>query len=71
VRSPGREFVIQLTSFIKHQEVGGLFTSTTPTLFGGQSITEAHISTLTDSIICCATYSRVIPFTRSRPSSNA
>jgi circadian clock protein KaiC len=46
-----REFVIQLTSFIKHQEVGGLFTSTTPTLFGGQSITEAHISTLTDSII--------------------
>lgn len=46
-----REFVISLTSFIKHQEVAGLFTSTTPTLMGGTSITEAHISTITDSII--------------------
>ncbi|MDP1526811.1 MAG: circadian clock protein KaiC [Rhodocyclaceae bacterium] len=46
-----REFVISLTSFIKHQEVAGLFTSTTPTLMGGTSVTETHISTLTDSII--------------------
>ncbi|QWR78468.1 circadian clock protein KaiC [Candidatus Magnetomonas plexicatena] len=46
-----REFVISLTSFIKHQEVAGLFTSTTPTLLGGTSITETHISTITDSII--------------------
>lgn len=46
-----REFVISLTSFIKHQEIAGLFTSTTPTLMGGTSVTEAHISTLTDSII--------------------
>jgi circadian clock protein KaiC len=46
-----REFVIGLTSFIKHQEITGLFTSTTPTLMGGTSITESHISTLTDSII--------------------
>ena len=46
-----REFVISLTSFIKHQEIAGLFTSTTPSLMGGTSITEAHISTLTDSII--------------------
>ena len=46
-----REFVISLTSFIKHQEVAGLFTSTTPTLMGGTSVTESHISTLTDSII--------------------
>jgi circadian clock protein KaiC len=46
-----REFVISLTSFIKHEEVAGLFTSTTPTLLGGTSITEAHISTITDSII--------------------
>ncbi len=35
-----REFIIALTSFIKQQEVGGLFTSTTPTLLGGTSITE-------------------------------
>ncbi|MBF0318227.1 MAG: circadian clock protein KaiC [Nitrospirae bacterium] len=46
-----REFVISITSFIKHQEVAGLFTSTTPTLLGGTSITETHISTITDSII--------------------
>jgi circadian clock protein KaiC len=46
-----REFVIGITSFIKHQEVTGLFTSTTPSLMGGTSITESHISTLTDSII--------------------
>jgi circadian clock protein KaiC len=46
-----REFVIGVTSFIKHSEIAGLFTSTTPTLMGGSSVTEAHISTLTDSII--------------------
>lgn len=46
-----REFVIGLTSFIKHREIGGLFTATTPTLMGGSSVTEAHISTITDSII--------------------
>ncbi len=46
-----REFVIGLTSFIKHQEITGLFTSTTESLMGGSSITESHISTLTDSII--------------------
>src|SRR5688572_30725641 len=46
-----REFVIGLTSFIKHQEITGLFTSTTASLMGGSSITESHISTLTDSIL--------------------
>jgi len=46
-----REFVIGITSFLKQQETAGLFTSTTPTLLGGESVTEAHISTLTDSII--------------------
>ena len=46
-----REFVIALSSFIKHQEVAGLFTATTPSLMGGSSVTESHISTLTDSII--------------------
>jgi circadian clock protein KaiC len=46
-----REFVIGLTSFIKHQEITGMFTATTGSLMGGDSITESHISTLTDSII--------------------
>jgi circadian clock protein KaiC len=46
-----REFVISLTSFLKREETAGLFTSTTPSLMGGGSVTEKHISTLTDSII--------------------
>jgi circadian clock protein KaiC len=46
-----REFVISLISFIKHQEIAGLFTATTASLMGGTSITETHISTITDSII--------------------
>jgi circadian clock protein KaiC len=46
-----REFVIGLTSFLKREEVTGLYTSTTPTLLGGSSVTEAHLSTLTDSIV--------------------
>jgi circadian clock protein KaiC len=46
-----REFVIGLTSFIKHKEVAGIFTATTSSLMGGTSVTEAHISTITDSII--------------------
>ncbi len=46
-----REFVIGLTSFLKQREIGGLFTATTPTLMGGTSVTEAHISTITDTII--------------------
>jgi circadian clock protein KaiC len=31
--------------------LAGLFTSTTPSLLGGSSVTEKHISTLTDTII--------------------
>jgi len=46
-----REFVIDITSFIKEREIAGMFTATTPTLLGGQSVTESHISTITDSII--------------------
>lgn len=46
-----RDFVIGLTSYVKQQEIAGLFTATTPTLLGGTSTTEAHISTITDTII--------------------
>jgi circadian clock protein KaiC len=46
-----REFVITMTSFFKDQEIMTLCTSTTPALLGGSSITEAHISTITDTII--------------------
>jgi circadian clock protein KaiC len=43
--------VISLTSTLKRGGIAGLFTSTTASLLGGGSITEKHISTLTDSII--------------------
>ncbi len=45
-----REFVIGLTSYMKQQRICSLFTSTTPHLSGGESVTEAHISTITDVI---------------------
>jgi len=46
-----REFVIGLTSFVKQREMAALFTATTATLTGGSAVTDAHISTITDSII--------------------
>lgn len=46
-----REFVLATTSFIKELEITGLFTSTTPMLTGGASVTEAHISSITDTIV--------------------
>lgn len=46
-----REFLISLTSFIKKHEIAGLCTATNKSLVGGQSASEQHISTLTDSII--------------------
>jgi len=46
-----REFVIGLTSFVKQQRCCALLTSTTPQLSGGESVTEAHISTITDVIM--------------------
>jgi circadian clock protein KaiC len=46
-----REFVIGITSFIKENQIAGLFTAVTPSLMGGVSVTEQHISTITDSII--------------------
>lgn len=46
-----REFVIGIASFVKSQQLAALFTATTPELLGGHSVTDAHISTLTDSIV--------------------
>jgi circadian clock protein KaiC len=46
-----REFLISLTSFIKKREIAGLCTATSKSLIGGQSVSEQHISTMTDSII--------------------
>ncbi|MFA9444643.1 circadian clock protein KaiC [Egicoccus sp. AB-alg6-2] len=46
-----RHFVIGITSMLKERQVTGLYTATTPSLTGGASVTESHISTLTDAII--------------------
>lgn len=46
-----REFVIGLTSFVKREQMCSLFTSSSPRLSGGDSITDAHISTITDAIL--------------------
>ncbi len=46
-----REFIIGLTSYVKARQTVALFTASTDALLGGSSITETHISTLTDSII--------------------
>jgi circadian clock protein KaiC len=46
-----QEFIIVLTSYVKGEQIAGLFTSSAPNLLGGTSATDGHISTLTDSII--------------------
>lgn len=46
-----REFLIGLTSYVKAKQTIGLFTAATDAMLGGSSVTETHISTLTDSII--------------------
>ena len=46
-----REFVIGLTSYVKQKQICSLLTSSSPRLSGGDSITDAHISTITDAIL--------------------
>jgi circadian clock protein KaiC len=46
-----REFLIALTSMLKRKEITALFTSTSTTIVGGTSVTDSHISTITDAII--------------------
>lgn len=46
-----REFVIGLTSFVKSRGIAAIFTATTPDLFGGSSVTDANVSTITDTIV--------------------
>lgn len=46
-----REFLIALTSFLKKKEIMAIFTSTSTNIVGGTSVTDSHISTITDTII--------------------
>jgi circadian clock protein KaiC len=46
-----RQFVIGVTGFAKQEEITGFFTNTTDHFLGSHSITESHISTITDTIL--------------------
>ncbi|HEY9645576.1 MAG TPA: circadian clock protein KaiC [Chroococcidiopsis sp.] len=46
-----RQFVIGVTGFAKQEEITGFFTNTTDQFMGSHSITESHISTITDTIL--------------------
>ncbi len=46
-----REFVLGLTSLIKQNRIAGMYTTTLDSIFGGKTVTEQHISTLTDAIV--------------------
>lgn len=46
-----RQFVIGVTGFAKQEEITGFLTNTTDKFMGSNSITDSHISTITDTII--------------------
>jgi len=46
-----RQFVIGVTGYAKQEEITGFFTNTTDQFLGSHSITDSHISTITDTII--------------------
>ncbi len=46
-----RQFVIGVTGYAKQEEITGFFTNTTDQFMGSHSITESHISTITDTIL--------------------
>ncbi len=46
-----RDFIVGLTSSLREKEIASLFTSSTTSLVGAQSVTESHASTLTDAIV--------------------
>lgn len=46
-----REFAVALTAYIKKAETTALLVAVTPGLMGGESVTEGHISSITDTIL--------------------
>jgi circadian clock protein KaiC len=53
-----REFVLGLAAFVKQEQITTMVTMTTQNLLGGDSLSEGHISTLTDAIVLLR-YARV------------
>jgi circadian clock protein KaiC len=46
-----RQFVIGVTGYAKQEEIAGFFTNTAEEFMGSHSITDSHISTITDTIM--------------------
>ncbi len=46
-----RQFVIGVTGYAKQEEITGFFTNTSDQFMGSHSITDSHISTITDTIL--------------------
>ncbi len=46
-----RQFVIAVTGYTKQEEIAGFFTNTAEEFMGSHSITDSHISTITDTIL--------------------
>jgi len=46
-----RQFVISLTGYAKKEEIAGFFTNTSEEFIGSHSITDSHITTITDTIL--------------------
>ena len=46
-----RQFIIGVTGYAKQEEITGFFTNTTEKFMGSDSITDSHISTITDTIL--------------------
>lgn len=46
-----RQFIIGVTGYAKQEEITGFFTNTTDQFMGSHSITDSHISTITDTIL--------------------
>ncbi len=46
-----RDFIVGLTAFLRHNEIASVFTATTSSLLGTESVTETNASTLTDVIV--------------------
>jgi circadian clock protein KaiC len=46
-----REFVVRLCAMLKEHEIAALFTNTATMISGGESVTDAYVSTITDGII--------------------
>jgi circadian clock protein KaiC len=46
-----RQFVIGVTGYAKQEEIAGFFTNTSEEFMGSHSITDSHISTITDTIL--------------------